>query len=64
MSTTIIANNPYITKKYQIEEPIEDIREMIKNAQSNQEKFLILTEKNTGNIITISPKNWASIEIS
>lgn len=70
MKTIIICHNPYITKYYEVDRPINEIENSLDNISHGYEETLsfrnaIDTNENKNiSLLLISPKNWASIELS
>lgn len=54
--------NPYIEKEYVVEETSEYIEQSMHNVLAGNEDFILLHTKG-GIPITVSPKNWAAIEV-
>lgn len=55
-------NNPYFDKTYKVVENKGDIEYTLKNIGRGNEGFLHLHDYETGDPITISPENCASVE--
>ncbi len=55
--------NPYFDKEYKVVESKGDIEQILVNIIRGNENFLHLHDYETGNSITISPKNCASMEV-
>ena len=58
----VIINNPYFNKSFKVVEGKGDIEYALKNIDKGNERFLHLHDFETGDTITISPANCASIE--
>lgn len=55
--------NPYIDKEITVEENKNYYENELKKIYDNEADFIIFTEVDTGNPITIRPSNWAMIEV-
>jgi len=56
--------NPYFDKEYKVVESKGDIEQTIMNIERGNEEFLHLHDYETGNLIIISPKYCAVVEVS
>lgn len=56
-------HNPYKKKKITVEENKNYYENELQKTYDNKVDFIIFTEVDTGNPITIRPGNWAMIEV-
>lgn len=56
-------HNPYIEKNITVEEDKNYYGNKLQKTYDNEIDFIVFTDVNTGNPITIRPSNWAMIEI-
>lgn len=56
-------HNPYITKEITVEENIIDYGNELQKIYDNKADFIIFTDVETKNPITIVLSNWAMIEV-
>ena len=61
--TVIEITNPYFNKTYKVVEERSNIEHSMKNIHRGNEECLFLHDIETGNLITISPRCCASVEI-
>lgn len=59
----ITLHNPYIKKEMFVEEDETYYGNELQKIYDNKTEFIIFTDANTGNVITIRPSNWAMIEV-
>ena len=61
--TVIKITNPYFDKTYKVVEKKDNVEYSISNIRRGNEEFLFLHDIETGDVITISPRCCASVEI-
>lgn len=59
----ILCNNPYFDKTYFTERTVKEWLDFLANYQRGNEDIFIFAD-NERNVITINPKNFASVEVT